>query len=203
MIFQEEIKSHPNLTDREAWYALKNGSEAALVTIYKKYIYALYNYGARITTDKDLLEDSIQDLFFKLWKKRASLSDVSQVKFYLYKGLKTNILDNIKKKNKQALHTNNNHDLFFKIGLPHENSLMDQESADRKKFEVQRVINTHLTSRQKEAIILRFYDNLSYEEIAELLSMRTKSTYNLVYRALYTIKSHLDIVPVVLISFLQ
>lgn len=203
MIFQEEIKKHPDLDEHKVWHALKSGSEAALVSIYKKYIHALYNYGARLTSDKAILEDSIQDLFYKLWKQRASLSDVSQVKFYLYKGLKTNILDNINRKNKQEANNERLRDFFFEVALSHENTLIDQENEDRKKRDVQQVISTHLTSRQKEAIILRFYDNLPYEEIAELLSMSTKSTYNLIYRALDTIKSHLDIIPVLLISLLR
>jgi RNA polymerase sigma factor (sigma-70 family) len=45
------------------------------------------------------------------------------------------------------------------------------------------VINT-LPPRQKEIIFLRFYEGLSYDEIADIMSISINSAYKLLYKAL-------------------
>jgi RNA polymerase sigma factor (sigma-70 family) len=49
-----------------------------------------------------------------------------------------------------------------------------------------------LTKRQKEAITLKFYDGLSYQEVAVLMAMSVRATYNLIYRAIEVLRSQLD-----------
>src|SRR5690554_2328462 len=70
------------------WAEFKKGSEKAFTTIYNQYIVSLYHYGEMITSDKELIEDSIHDFFIDLWKNRENLAQVHSIKFYLYKGLK-------------------------------------------------------------------------------------------------------------------
>lgn len=178
--------------EKDLWLAFKQGSTEALTAIYHLHIVDLYNYGARITTDRDVLEDSIQDLFFKLWKQRTSLSDISSVKFYLYKGLKCTILDNLKKAQKNELNDSSFSDAFFDFVPPEDAKMIENESETNRKKELQSIIQNHLTSRQKEALTLLFYDNLPYNKVAELLSLTPKSTYKLVYRALEVLRSHLQ-----------
>ena len=175
----------------EIWTAFQQGDREALATLYRTHIHALYNYGARITNDRDVLEDSIQDLFLTLWKQRASLSSVSTVRYYLYKGLQRAILDNLKKARKS---------LRYDAFLPHpflefvpaedERIIEDEESTQRQQ-QLRRTIQTELTPRQREALTLLFCDNLPYSTVAELLSLTPKSTYKLVYRALDTLRAHL------------
>lgn len=49
-----------------------------------------------------------------------------------------------------------------------------------------------LAPRQKEALTLRFYDELSYEQIASLMMLPVKSVYMLIYRAIDFLKKNLD-----------
>jgi RNA polymerase sigma factor (sigma-70 family) len=189
--------------EKKLWEAFKGGDKAALSAIYKKYIVDLYNYGARITADKDILEDSIQELFFKLWKQRASLTKVSSIKFYLYRGLKNNILDTIKKRGKLQPDNKLPDDFFFDIIPPREEEIIGKEGQIYQQKEMQLAIQQHLTPRQKEAITLMYYDNLSYDEIAVLLSMSTKATYKLIYRALDVLRAHLENIMLVVFFILN
>src|SRR5690606_41088830 len=54
----------------------------------------LLNYGYKITSDRTLIEDSIQDLFFELWKNRANISETTSIRFYLFKALRYKIVRN-------------------------------------------------------------------------------------------------------------
>ena len=48
--------------------------------------------------------------------------------------------------------------------------------------------SAYLTARQNEAIFLRFYEELSYEEVAEIMSITVKTTYKIMARALSELK---------------
>jgi len=48
---------------------------------------------------------------------------------------------------------------------------------------------TVLTRRQREAIYLRFYQNLSYDEIAKLMTMKVESVYNVISKAISLLKN--------------
>jgi RNA polymerase sigma factor (sigma-70 family) len=43
---------------------------------------------------------------------------------------------------------------------------------------------SQLTTRQREAVYLKFYERLTYEEIAEMMSLTVKSTYKLIARSI-------------------
>jgi DNA-directed RNA polymerase specialized sigma24 family protein len=48
-----------------------------------------------------------------------------------------------------------------------------------------------LPARQQEIIYLRFYDGLSYEEIADIMCINVSSTYKLLYKALENLQQSL------------
>ena len=50
------------------WIRFKDGDLDAFGEIYEEYIDLMYDYGSKITQDKDLVKDCIQDLFVDLYK---------------------------------------------------------------------------------------------------------------------------------------
>jgi RNA polymerase sigma factor (sigma-70 family) len=50
-----------------------------------------------------------------------------------------------------------------------------------------------LTGRQREAIYLRFYEGLSYQEVADLLGISVKATYKMMARALLHLKENMSV----------
>jgi len=175
--------------DQALWGQFKQGNEVAFSALYKRYITALFNYGEIITSDHELIEDSIHDLFVDLWNKRDTIAQATSVRFYLYKGLKRKIVKNLKRKRRLPLKESfNDHD--FEIVLSHDFGLIAGEISALQKESLLKALN-QLTLRQKEAIVLRFYDGLDFSEIAELLEISKKSTYTLIYRALAVMKENM------------
>ena len=66
-------------------------------------------------------------------------------------------------------------------------TIIDEEEKSDIKEIVEDLLNT-LTDRQREAIYLRYMQNLSYEEIAELLDISPGSVRKLVYRAIMCLR---------------
>lgn len=73
------------------WQYFKAGSREAFEKIYRTHIRGHLNYGYKVTSDKRLIEDSVQDMFFELWNHRSGLSDIMSIRFYLFKALRYKI----------------------------------------------------------------------------------------------------------------
>ena len=190
---------YPYRTDTETWRDFRAGNQSAFAYLYNGYVEALYHYGNRLTPDRELIEDCIQDLFIELWQHRTTLGDTDSVKFYLFKALKRKVVKKIVGLRRQSSEQPLTDDYDFEIVLSPEFELITRQVSHDQKERLVVALNS-LTPRQKEAITLKFYDGLSYQEVATLLAMGTRATYNLVYRALDVLREHLDKVVFVLLG---
>jgi RNA polymerase sigma factor (sigma-70 family) len=173
--------------EQVVWSALKSGNRKALDYIFEKYIRLLYAYGAKITKDHALVEDCIQDLFVELWHRRESLSDTSSIKFYLLKSLRRRVARRLNNDNR--LHTeplleqHQGDNLEFSV----EFQLIQEQSSLEQRQQLTHALS-QLTTRQREAVYLKFYERLTYEEIAEMMSLTVKSAYKLIGRSIEVLR---------------
>jgi RNA polymerase sigma factor (sigma-70 family) len=182
---------HTNDYSREdalTWLALKNGSEAAFEQLYDRYFPKLYNYGMRICQDRSLVKDCIQNVFVELWHKRAGLSEVTSVKYYLFTCLRRRLIKELNRQTRYMHGREPDEDYHFEVTLSHEFLLITSQISKENQERLQHAFDS-LTKRQKEAVFLRFYENMDYEHIAAMLSMKeVKYARTLVYRALDVLK---------------
>jgi RNA polymerase sigma factor (sigma-70 family) len=123
----------------------------------------------------------------ELWKNKAHLTEVKCVKKYLYISLRRKIIKDFIKENKFRSHQlSENYD--FEVVFPYEILLINDQSAHEIQEKLSKSLE-NLTSRQKEAIFLRFYENMEYEDIAIILSLKdVKYARTLIYRAIDVLK---------------
>jgi RNA polymerase sigma factor (sigma-70 family) len=176
-------------TDKETWARFRNGDNEALSLIYAQNAKKLYVYGMKFTINHSLVEDSIQDLFSDLVRTRNNLSDTTNIHFYLIKAFKRKLHRQILKEKKYDLDGDGN-EYPFEITYSIEHDIIIEENANQKMKFLHRAIST-LTSRQKEAIYLKFTEGLSYEEISEIMNMSVESCRNLIYRTIKSLKDSL------------
>ncbi|GAB3711081.1 sigma-70 family RNA polymerase sigma factor [Spirosoma flavus] len=184
------------VNEDELWKTFKEGSEAAFEEIYTRYFKVLYNYASKFTTDKNLVQDCIHDLFIEIWEKRENLSDTTSIKYYLFKAMRYTMIDQLKRK--PWLVENGTVSGGFDFVLPYEAHLIAEQLSDEQNARILKALNT-LTQRQKEAIFLKFYNNLSYEEIASIMSMNIDSSYNLISKALRVLRKNITPISLVLL----
>ncbi len=170
----------------QIWDEFRKGSELAFTALYKRYVTDLYHYGERLTDDKQLIEDSIHDLFVELWRQRASYKPVLRLKFYLLKSFRNRLMKNLRKSGwTTQKNAGDQYDIELLLAPGHLNdepdALPDELPHLRKRID-------GLSPREKQAIVLRFYDGLTYDEIASLMTISTRSVYKLMYRALASLK---------------
>lgn len=170
--------------DKNLWALIKNGDEQAYEEMYFFYYKRFYYYGLKITPNLHLVEDAIQEIMIYIWRNRASLSSVKYPATYFYTSFR-NLL--VKKLEEQGTILA---DEFLKeeISESSENSIIKKEREIDINARLKKA-TSFLTSRQKEAIFLRFYEGFSYEKVAEIMGITVKATYKIMVRALSELKN--------------
>ncbi|SHI58132.1 RNA polymerase sigma factor [Aquimarina spongiae] len=177
--------------DAILWSKVKQGDLEAFNSLYDKYIDTLYAFGTQHTNDKDHVMDCIHDLFVDIYKYRKKLSDVDNVKFYLFKSLKRKINKKFKSKIKLFSADENRKEIVSMNSSVEESIIQSEKSA-----EISAKLSlalTSLSSRQREGLSLKFDEKKSYEEIAAILGISIESVRTLIYRAVKKLRSEIEV----------
>ena len=81
-------------------------------------------------------------------------------------------------------------DVSIALAPPHF-EFIETESHQQQQKHLLKAIH-QLPKRQREIVYLFYYNNLSYKEIASVMSLEVKTVYNQIYTALETLKKHLS-----------
>ncbi len=170
------------------WERFCKGDREALGVIYSRHIDHLYHYGMHFCRDSERVKDCLQDVFQTLWLDREHISNnVENIRYYLIASLRRRLLRSLEKSRRNATETILE-SFDFELIPPCEDTIIQGETYRQQIFQLHKGIAT-LSRRQREAIYLRFYQNLSYEETAKLMSMKVESVYNLISKAVGLLKS--------------
>ena len=186
--------------EKTYWAELQKGNMDSLGKLYDYYVDDLFIFGMSVTKDKTSVMDGIHDLFLSLYKYHSKLSDVSNIKSYLFlslkrtlhkkAGLKVVTFEDIENINITPVNTKNT--------PSHESHIINIEQASYIRERVNRAMAL-LTQNQQEVLNMRFTEEKSYEEIAQTMSVSTSSARTIIYRALKIIRGG---VLVIIFTFL-
>ncbi len=178
------------VSDLDLWLAFQKGDRASFAQIYQLHVDDLLNYGYRVTPNKQIIKDSIQDLFLHLWMHRENLTTTTSIKFYLFRALRNKILRN----SDHLTSSLDNDDAIVNslFELPIEYTLTLQELETEQTQRLQNAI-TILSPRQKEVINLRYHNDFSLEEISQIMQLSNQSVRNVLHRAVSQLRHHFEV----------
>ncbi len=183
------------------WQQFKADDAAAFGQIADRFYRLLYNYGAQFSADPEFIRDCIQEMLLELWERRARLSDVISVKAYLLKSLR----HRIGREQIRLQRLNTVEELAFlsseSIERPVESIIIETEQ-ERVQIQQLQQLLTELTVRQQEIIYLRFYQQLDYNDIAEIMGLSHQSVANLLHRTLRNLRERWPATFLVLLQLL-
>lgn len=174
-------------SDIELWESYKQGDTGAFGKLFRRYYQPLMQFGQKFCSDPVMLEDCIQDLFSELWTNKSQTA-VQSVKAYLFKALKYKLFRALQKKSGLALTTIHEDSLFE---LSHETILISQQETKEKSAQVIAAMQ-ELSNRQREIIYLKFYQEMSYEEVSEVMGINYQVARNLLYQSVKAMRKILS-----------
>ena len=186
--------------DAALWHKFTEGDTAAYESIYQKYVNELYKYVYMIVRNKPLAEDVIHDVFTDLWSNRARLAKVRSVRLYLFSSIKRRALRKLKKENTFVCSDNAQDDASFEIAPSFLDELKGVQQRDSLAEKIKECVAS-LSNRQREIIYLRFYQDMPYSDIAELLQLDQKYTYNLASKAFILLRKSIPRFTLLIIYF--
>jgi RNA polymerase sigma factor (sigma-70 family) len=159
------------------------GNPDAFLSIYENHYQSLFSYGFSLTANREMIKDCIQEMFSEIWKTRDTLNKkVNKIRPYLFTWLRRKIFHEISRLSGEK----NSYGSFeHSLGnvLPYEDLLIAFQQSEEDKYNLQSALKK-LTRGQLEVIRLKFFENLSYTEIAVKTSLSIRTIYNLIYEAL-------------------
>lgn len=184
--------------EKECWTNIGSGDKKAYSEVYVFYYKKLYNYGRKFTDDIAMIEDSIDEVFIMIWNIRQNLYKISSPQSYIFSSFRNNMFKKIKTlKKTQFYEIIPDVEIEFSTDI----IIIKKETDVALQHQLKKALQ-QLTSRQREAVFLRFYEELSYIEIAGIMNISVKASYKIMARALHELKEILSIPMFLLLAIL-
>lgn len=161
------------------WREMMSGDENALGKLMHAYFKPLIHYGYKFVKNDDFIKDCIQDMFIDIWNARERIATPASVKAYLFVALKRKIERNI---TREPLIEDFSEDKHLHVVFSPEWWLIKEESVALRTKKIAEVLNS-LPKRQREVVYLKFFEDMSREEIAGILSITPQTVSNLLQLA--------------------
>jgi len=170
----------------EVWRRFRSGDRYAFSEIYEAFADVLFAYGSKITHDRELLKDCIQDLFYNLYRYNIHLKNPESLEFYLFRSLKNDIIRKIRNKYQEASLTDEG--LFqFDLRFQAEQDIHDAESNELRLNALRKILQT-IDPPKRELLFLKFSTGLNYSEIGEIVGMNSDAVKKQVYRTIDSLR---------------
>ncbi len=168
-IAAEAIEYMDLTEDKELYHKLKVGDERAFQTLFRKYYPAMCHFARQFLNDSELAEETVQDMFVKIWEKRETVNIESSLKHYLFRSVRNHCLnqiqhEKIKKQYASKVLESAHHEIAS------EQHFLEVDLVER----IEKSINS-LPPKRKEIFRLSREQGMKYKEIAETLDISVKT----------------------------
>lgn len=187
------------MSDQQLWQRLKDGHEDALERIYREHVEALLRYGGQFCRDDNLIEDCIHDLFVELWRNREGLSNNDNIRPYLLVALRRKLIRQVKKQ-QRTRNEGETSEIDFLAEPAIDQSIIQREISEANVKVLQEAM-TQLSNRQREVLYLKYFEEMSYEDICEALGINYQSVRNLVSSGLKAMRKYLTVLWIIFLHF--
>lgn len=160
---------------------LSQGDRHAFEMIYQKYWWPLFNAVHKRVKNREQTEDLVQEVFYKLWRKRADLK-IQHLEAYLKTAARYEALNHLARSKISVA--------FFEpfLNILEERDLPDMQILSKDLLELIHSYAQCLPEKRRQIFLLYFQSMLSTKEIAEALEISQKTVQNQLNAAIKGLK---------------
>jgi len=155
------IEKDDSCTDLELVDQVKKGNKKAFSTLVRRHQRALLRLSMRFVKDPDVAQDVVQDSFIKAYERLGTFEARSSFKSWLFQ-ISVNTAKNKLRERRDGVV--DIQDIQLGVAAVAESGLVHGSVADL----LQELVD-QLPPRQKMALVLRVYEDMSFKEIAEIM----------------------------------
>lgn len=180
------------------WQQVQAGDSEAFRQLHNEHVRHLLNYGLRLCGSILSVEDCVQDVFTELWIYRQSIAEPTSMRFYLLKAVRNKLKARYRREQPFVAGWDDNSDTLiqpdFDLEPSAEQQLIELEIDLERRHQIKTAMNL-LSPRQREIIYLRYFNELTYDQICELMGINYQTARSQVYSGLKILRSKLKNSP--------
>jgi len=170
--------------DEQIMIQVQGGQVAMLAILFERHHVRLYNFFLRLSGDRSLSEDLVQEVFLRVLKYRATFRGDSKFSTWMYQIGRNALIDQLRARRPEMPIDEAWEQTPCLQPRPEQRAESDQE-ADLLARALEK-----LPLRKREVLLLSRFQNLKYEEIAGLLACSVQAVKVLAHRALKELRRH-------------
>jgi RNA polymerase sigma-70 factor (ECF subfamily) len=169
------------------------GDESALATLITRHESKIYGFIYSKIADRDISDDIFQDTFIKVIKTLKSNSYNEEGKFlpWVMRIAHNLIIDHFRKNKKMPMFRETEEFSIFSVMSDNSMTVENQMISDQVEMDLKRLIE-ELPEDQKEVLMMRIYQDLSFKEISELTGVSINTALGRMRYALMNLRKVIE-----------
>lgn len=155
-------------TDEEIALAVQAGDKEKFGLLMERYNQKLSRYGRKFLSNKDNIEDIVQDVFISSFQNINSFDVSLKFSSWIYRIAHNAFVNGLKKKQRSFI-PHFDFDLFLSHHVEEDPAIAERERKEMKK--IIEIGLDKLKPKYREAIVLHYLEELSYKEISDVLEV--------------------------------
>ena len=164
-------------SDEELAEDARAGDQSAYALLYERYRRPLYLFGVRMLGGAEPAADLVQEAFLGFWDRRHELGPLRSFRGWLFTIARNRCLTLLRQRQ-----TRTRLDVFVETDCTAAEPASGDLEAEEESQLVRRAV-AELPAEQREVLVLREYQELSYREIAEITGSTESAVKARLFRA--------------------
>lgn len=167
---------------------IRQGSTEAFEELFRTFYSPLLFFSMSMTRREDVSKEIVQELFYRIWKNRETLSVVKSLKSYLYTAVRNRSLQYLSRERARETSLHGNIPEISAGSYSDPQYQMEFEELEK----IVEKVMSDMPGRRARIFVMHREENKKYEEIAEAFSLSVKSVEAEISKALKVLRKEIE-----------
>ena len=171
------------VADNQIMLSVKEGAVDKLGILFERHHVALYNFFLKLTGNREISEDLVQEVFLRILKYRQTYRGENKFTSWMYQVARNARADYYRRRKLEVSHEDDAMEPVSQDPIPTDDVETGQETA------LLRAALNRLPFKKREVLVLSRFQDMKYEEIAHVMDCPVSTVKVLVHRAIKDLRT--------------